>query len=455
MQAMLPTNQASDEKFWLVFEQAAVGIALVRLDGRFLRANPELCKLLGYSEDKLKETSFQSITYRDDLYAELESLGKVLDGETANYKMEKRYIHRDGGTVWANLSVSLARDAEDNPLYFISVIQDISKRKAAEEALLREHDRYIAICDSVADFISVQDRRGTLLFASLSCLEIVGYTPDEMVNSNLLGYVHPNDRRALANVYNKAMDGSYDGGPAKYRMRRKDGSYIWLESYARKINGLHDAEGEILCVSRKAHMQEEAHDSAGDKEQSGEVSSTAEALESHDELTRLGNQSATEDYLVGKLTSPRSATFPISCLLVDVDALEAIKARYGYSVGDEVLRRVAAVLSDTCRVEDFVGRYGEDKFLVVLPNTNAGGTIIVGERLIRNVKAAYWSDTPIEEKVTISVGGTSVNHNSGLSLDDLIGILDSQLAQAKEAGRGCLMMNARESQRQTYSSLEF
>ncbi|MBF6613412.1 MAG: PAS domain S-box protein [Chloroflexi bacterium] len=444
MQAMLPTDQVNDEKFWLVFEQAAVGIALVRLDGRFLRANPELCKLLGYSEDQLKEMSFQSITYRDDLYAELASLGKVLDGEITNYKMEKRYIHRDGRVVWANLSLSLARDAGGNPLYLVSIIQDISKRKVAEEGLLREHDRYIAICDSVADFVSVQDRRGTLLFASPSCLEIVGYTPDELVSSNLLSYVHPDDRRELSNVYNKTMDGLYNGKLAKYRLRRKDGSYVWLESYTRKINGLPGAEGEILCVSRKDRTQE--------KEQAKGMS---DALDAHDELTRLSNQSATEDYLVGKLTSPRSATFPISCLLVAVNSLETITTSYGYSVGDEVLRRVAAVLSDTCRVEDFVGRYGEDNFLVVLPNTNAGGTIIVGERLIRNVKTAYWSDTPIEEEVTISIGGTSVNHNSGLSLDDLVGILTSQLAQAKEAGRGCLMMNAKESQRQTFSSLEF
>lgn len=127
--------QRSDEQFRAAFEYASIGMALVGIDGQWLRVNKALTRILGYTEDELLTRSFQDITHPDDLEADLEHSAQLLRGEIASYDMEKRYIHKDGRIVWALLSVSLVRHDFGQPLNFISQIQDITDRKQLEEKL--------------------------------------------------------------------------------------------------------------------------------------------------------------------------------------------------------------------------------------------------------------------------------------------------------------------------------
>ncbi len=121
--------RASEEKLRSAIEHAPVGMALVDLNGQWFRVNEALCKLLGYSENELRQLDFQSITHPDDLEADLVLVDQLLNGDIETYQLEKRYIHKDGHSVWGQLSVSLPKDAEGKPEYFISQIQDISDRK--------------------------------------------------------------------------------------------------------------------------------------------------------------------------------------------------------------------------------------------------------------------------------------------------------------------------------------
>jgi PAS domain S-box-containing protein len=130
----------SEKRFRATFEQAAVGIAHVGPDGRWLRVNQKLCDIVGYSHHELMGLTFQDITYPDDLQADLAYVGRLLAGEIMTYSMEKRYIRKDRSLVWINLTVSLARTPQGRPDYFISVVQDITEKKQAEEAL-KEADR--------------------------------------------------------------------------------------------------------------------------------------------------------------------------------------------------------------------------------------------------------------------------------------------------------------------------
>jgi two-component system cell cycle sensor histidine kinase/response regulator CckA len=123
----------SEERFRATFEQAAVGISHVGTDGRFLRVNRRLCEKLGYTREELLARTFQEITHPADLEADLENVRRMLAGEIPAYSMEKRYIRKDGTVAWIALTVSLARDAEGRPKYFISVIEDIEPRRRAEE----------------------------------------------------------------------------------------------------------------------------------------------------------------------------------------------------------------------------------------------------------------------------------------------------------------------------------
>ena len=142
-----------DALFQSAFEFAAIGMALVSPEGKWLRVNRSICQITGYTEKELLERTFQDITHPDDLELDLENVRKMLAGEIETYQMEKRYYRKDGEIVWVLLSVSLVRTKSRDPLFFISQIQDITRQKLSEEQLAkataqvkRVQERLLKIC---------------------------------------------------------------------------------------------------------------------------------------------------------------------------------------------------------------------------------------------------------------------------------------------------------------------
>ncbi len=132
----------AEERFRRAFEDAPIGMALVAPDGRFLRVNRALSEITGYAEADLLGRTFQEITHPDDIDEDIAGTVQLLSGEIRTYRIEKRYLRPDGDTVWVMLSVSLVRDEDGSPLYFVSEIEDISERKHSQEELQRlaDHD---------------------------------------------------------------------------------------------------------------------------------------------------------------------------------------------------------------------------------------------------------------------------------------------------------------------------
>ncbi|AFY55229.1 PAS/PAC sensor signal transduction histidine kinase [Rivularia sp. PCC 7116] len=128
--------RASEERFRSTFEQAAVGICHADANGKFVRVNQKLCDILGYSRSELLERSFEEITYADDLQSDLDRVRDLLAGKIQNFSMEKRYICKNGGVIWIEITVSLVSQANGEQDYFLGVIKDISQRKEAQTQLL-------------------------------------------------------------------------------------------------------------------------------------------------------------------------------------------------------------------------------------------------------------------------------------------------------------------------------
>jgi PAS domain S-box-containing protein len=125
----------SEERFRLTFEQAAVGMAHVAPDGHWLRVNRKLCDIMGYTQEEMLQLTFQDLTHPPDLSADLEQMARVVAGEIDNYCMEKRFIHKAGHMLWGNLTVSAVRDENGKVKYFVTVTEDITTRKEAEQNL--------------------------------------------------------------------------------------------------------------------------------------------------------------------------------------------------------------------------------------------------------------------------------------------------------------------------------
>jgi len=172
----------TEARFRNAFDYAAIGMALVSPQGAWLRVNRSLCNLIGYTEPELLHSNFQAVTHADDLGHDLANLYRLMQGETPTCQVEKRYVHRQGQIVWALNSVSLVRDADDNPAHFIFQIQDITERKRAEAALhslslvdeltgLYNRRGFLAVTDQHLAEIRRNDKSPVILYADLDGLK--------------------------------------------------------------------------------------------------------------------------------------------------------------------------------------------------------------------------------------------------------------------------------------------
>ncbi len=172
----------TEAHFRNAFDYAAIGMALVSPQGAWLRVNRSLCELVGYSEEELLRSNFQTITHADDVGNDLANLYRLIQGETPTCQVEKRYVHKLGQVVWAMNSVSLVHDSEDKPAHFIFQIQDISERKRAESALqslslvdeltgLYNRRGFLAVTEQYLESFQRSDNGLVVLYADLDGLK--------------------------------------------------------------------------------------------------------------------------------------------------------------------------------------------------------------------------------------------------------------------------------------------
>ena len=147
----------SETRFRNAFDSAAIGMAIVSLDGQWLQINLPLCQMLGYTEAELKKLTFQDITHPDDLEANVGYMEQVLRGEIPVYQMEKRYFHKDGHVVWALLNVSMVRGMDGAPLHFVTQAQDITARKQTELELAANRRFLADLIDAIPLPLTVKD----------------------------------------------------------------------------------------------------------------------------------------------------------------------------------------------------------------------------------------------------------------------------------------------------------
>ncbi len=224
-----PKQRELDDRFLAIFEQAAVGVARLSPEGYWLDVNQRLCAIVGYSRDELVTKTLQDITHPEDLEKDLNYVRQLLAGEIQTYTIEKRYRRRDGDLVWVNLTVSLVREQTGSPLYFISVVEDITPRKRAEKALKESEERFRAIVEQAplgiaegeidgARFVSVNQRYA----------DILGYSIAELQNLTFKDFTHPDDLSMDLAEMKKLAAGEIQSFTIEKRYVRKNGATVWV-----------------------------------------------------------------------------------------------------------------------------------------------------------------------------------------------------------------------------------
>lgn len=230
--------------FVRVFEHAPIGMVIGSPDGKFRKVNPAFRKMMGYSEEELLNLSFKDITHPGDIDASLSSFHKIIQGQVDSYQVEKRYIHKSGKVLSGILSVSLVRDEDGKPSFFISQVVDITEQQAKEEELKNMKELHQVICENAQDLIARITTEGILTYISPAVRSQLGYEPEELIGKYVYDYWHPDD------IDHWLKHGNQDSRKIVYRARHKQGHYIWQEANSTKIKDDAGVIQHIIAVCR-------------------------------------------------------------------------------------------------------------------------------------------------------------------------------------------------------------
>ena len=217
-----------EERYRRTFELAGSGLAHVSLEGRFLRVNPRLCEMLGYTPDELVTLSVKDVSHAEDRDAADGPRARVISGELDSVRLEKRYLRKDGAVVWASVIIALERDAAGRPLYAISVLDDITARKRIEAALRDSEAMFRSTFELAASGIAHVGLDGRFLRVNRQLCGILRYREDELIGRSVKAVSHPDDRDVTDAQRARVRAGEARSVRFEKRYLRKDGSTVWV-----------------------------------------------------------------------------------------------------------------------------------------------------------------------------------------------------------------------------------
>ena len=236
--------RSSEERLRAVFSQAAVGIAVSDLDGRFQEANAKFCSILGYSLDELRQRTFLELTHPEDVVDTLAKVTELRAGSIENYAIEKRYLRKDGNAVWSSTTVTLLRKESGEAAQFIGIIQDISDRKQTEIAM----NRLAAVVEYSDDAIITKTLNGIISSWNPGAARVFGYTADEVIGKPITILIPPEHLDEEPSILDRLRRGERIDHYETIR-RREDGSLI---NVSLTVSPIKDANGRIVGASKIA-----------------------------------------------------------------------------------------------------------------------------------------------------------------------------------------------------------
>jgi PAS domain S-box-containing protein len=278
-----------------MFDNAAIGIALVDAMGQPVHNNPALQRMLGYTAEELRRMSFVEFTHPDDTAKDWALAREVFEGQRDHYQIEKRYLKKDGQVLWGHLTASAIRDGNGNWQFGVGMVEDITERKQAEEAIHESEERFRQLTENIREvFWMTTPDLSEILYISPAYETVWGRTRESLYQDarSFIDAIHPDDRPHVVEVLAREQE---RGFAIQYRVIRPDSSMRWiwdrgfpvkdqagrvyrLAGIAEDITERKQAEEQLRATSAQLRAMMTSLQSA--REQEG----TRIAREIHDEL---------------------------------------------------------------------------------------------------------------------------------------------------------------------------
>jgi len=458
----LEAIRESEERFRSIVEMAAVGIAQVDANGRFMFANPWLSELLGYEPLDLQGSSVSRICHPEDHEVSDADRARLWAGKVSAFQSEERYLHKDGSTVWLRLSVAVKRTPAGEPQYDIVAYEDITGRKREEQLLRLEHSVTRCLAEADTESSALQSLMRVLCEnQGWPCGEY--WSVDEQAGVLRLAGFWENLGPELRHLFKQAHEYVFAPGVGLAGRVWETGEPMWIadvstdermlrKELAREA-GLRGAflfpvitAGKTMGVfsfwSRSIREPEERMLEAirvvgsqiGQFLRRKQAEEYMQYLATHDGLTRLPNRVMFSELLNVSIESARRYKRQFAVEFIDLDRFKLVNDTLGHEAGDMLLREISTRLKATLRASDVVARLGGDEFVVLLQEVADAHE--AGE-VARKILAA------IGEPVVIAGQACQVSGSIGISIfpadaqdeQTLMKYADAAMYAAKAAGR--------------------
>lgn len=441
----------NEVRFRHAMEYSSIGMAMVAPDGNWLRVNQALCLLLGYQADELIRMTFQQLTYPDDIPQNIVHMRKVLSGEQNNYTMEKRYLRKDGEIVWARLASSLVRDANNEPLYFISQIQDITELTRTEEtnrrlmeritetnaALFAEKERMLITFGSIDEAVISTDEEMRVTFMNPIAERMSGWSQEQAVGkalSDILLITQGAMGIRMENLLLRTL-------PAAKTTPNFDEDLVLHNSSEERF----DIHYSITPLKTQEGQSIGSVMVIRDVSESRAIVRRLTYSASHDTLTHLPNRASFEHQLKQLLQNVSEQQQRHVLVFIDLDRFKAVNDTAGHAAGDALLRELSTLMLNNLRDSDFLARLGGDEFGLLMSDCSLDNATAVIQRLVSAVNNYLFEWQGNTYQVGASAGMTQIDGTNCQS-SEVMSQADAACYNAKHNGRGQL---------QIYQELQF
>jgi diguanylate cyclase (GGDEF)-like protein/PAS domain S-box-containing protein len=411
----------SEARFRGIFEQAAMGIALVNMDGQLIHGNPATQKMLGLDDEELRNKLFNKFFHPYDTTVEKEFYQQLLDGTRSYYQMEKYFFREDTPMLWARLTTSLVRDADGAPQFLIQMIEDITERKRAEASL-----RLAAkVFENTSDSVIITDAEGNIIDVNQAFLLTTGYSYEDVLDKNPRFLQSGRHDKAF---YEEMLFTAIETGRWRGEIwnRRKNGE---LYSTWMSMSAVRGEQNEVT------HYVAVYSDISALKKDERRM----QLLTHYDALTELPNKLLFHEYLTRACRQDEH----LALLHLDLDDFKQINETFGFEVGDEVLKIIAQRLKQCLREGDSVSRLEGDDFGIILSPIHQDSDVrVVADKIFASITEpvlingyAPQSAPQVDCNIGICCYPGAQKNSADDSVKMLIQHADMAMYLAKEAGQ--------------------